>query len=75
MMSTRWSATCTMPWQRILQQLPTPALPFKWSSVGVVACLNILATGHMQTHAAKQDVCSVSKNGVRVDQPATADGL
>ncbi len=43
--------------------------------MGVVACLTILGTGHMQTHAAKQDVCSVSKKGMRVDQHATADGL
>ena len=70
-----WSTRCTMPWQCTLQQLRTPALPFKWSSVGVVACLTILGSGLMQTHAAKQGGCSVSQNCMTVVQHTTADGL
>lgn len=42
--------------------------------MGVVARLTILGNGHMQTHAAKQDVCSVSKTSMRIDQHASADG-
>ena len=42
--------------------------------MGVVARLTILGNGQMQTHAAKQDVCSVSKKNMRIDQHATADG-
>ena len=62
-----WSARCTVPWQCTLQQLWTPAVPFKWSPVGVVARLTILGNGHMLP----SKMCAACpKKGMRVDQYA-----